>query len=248
MKRPFDRTDWPCIKRRHLNFGLEEQDREWAFFESLFAYEQLRWLYALHGLGQWLDYDIVRLILVDFMYVSCLERQCNRIIMPLTERTYVDEETPVLFAEMRTLVRRFQGDKIEAERKALLDKGTPLERIRIICANDNPRDGLGAMYEWRDDYLDAIDPCDGWLVLPLPHVMVCVDCEDTETVALYVGFYGGETYHEVYEGDDAYIDDDSLEVYDASLDDKSPEIYCNDGEPPGGYELYEDVDEEFFPM
>lgn len=213
MKRPRDRNDWPCIKRRHLNFGLEEQDREWAFFESLFTYEQLRWLYALRALGEWLDYDIVRLILVDFMYVSCLERQHNRIIMPLTERAYISDEAPVLFAEIRTLVRRVQHDKIEAERKALLDKGTPHERISIICANDNPRDGNGIIHDWHDNYLDIVDFGDGWIVLPLSLVMVCVDRDDRETVRLYIDDDDDDD-HCIYNSDG-----DVLEVYCGLIDD-----------------------------
>lgn len=162
---------------------------EAAFFASLLPYERSRWLYAMCGLWALLEQcDTIRIILIDMMYVSCLERQCNRIVPPLTERIYDTDTHGSALCEAMTRERRnLVNNKVQGERDALIARGVPLERIGLICANDNPRDGLGGLYSYDGgDALKRLDHEDTMLVFPLNFVYVCVDMDDRETIYQYI--------------------------------------------------------------
>lgn len=175
--------DWPFCRT------LQEVKpaQEWAFFRMLWPYEQMRWLYAMHGMTMCgLDNtDVVRFVLTLFMHCSCLERQCNREIAPLTERAY--ERLPpgiLLFDAMRDLLLAYHRGKVGKERASVIP-----ERMNLISANDSPRDGLGACMDYTDErFQEAMDEQydTTWIVLPPTRVYACVDGLDTETIRQYI--------------------------------------------------------------
>jgi hypothetical protein len=184
-----DTRDYGPLKRVKRTELFEACERELAFFRSLWPYEQLRWLYACLALRGALLVDIVRTVLVDWMYLQCVSRTCNRLVPALTERAYKEKEGLPLCLAMRQLGRDMMQRKVDDERAALLKQGVPKWRLFLIHANF-PYDGSGALFDdspdWmaRDDYWDKGD-----IRLPAYLDYSCVDMEDTASIRLRINKY-----------------------------------------------------------
>ncbi len=178
-----DTRDYGPLKRVKRTELFEACERELAFFRSLWPYEQLRWLYACLALRGALPVDIVRTVLVDWMYLQCVSRTCNRLVPALTERAYNEKDGLPLCQAMRQLGRDMMQRKVEDERAALLKQCVPKERLFIINANF-PYDGCGALLDYTTDFLEA-----DWLDsvhLPPNTDYSCVDMEDTASIRLRI--------------------------------------------------------------
>lgn len=168
---------------------LMGRECETAFFASLLPYERARWLYAMKGLWEagLAQADVLSLILVDMMYVSCPGKWGARIVPPLTERVYMKETHGVaLYEAMERERRELIHRKVWHEHDALVAQGVPRERLGLLCANDNPRDGHGAVYDYDCDVLKACDHEDTLVVFPLKFLYVCVDTRDHATICQYL--------------------------------------------------------------
>lgn len=175
------------------NFNITNNDNTYKrnneyykFFESLYYYEKLRFIYSFKGLQKinFIPIEIIRNIIIDFMYVSCKYTQCNRIIKPFTER-YYDSENPNLFQEIKEEFKRVQYERIKYNRDKLLSNGVPYNRLFIIHANDNPIDGGGVIYEYTEDFFDKTDMYEDHITIPF-HIYDCVDICDTESIRFYL--------------------------------------------------------------
>lgn len=180
--------DWSerkVVKRAETYTNCKQ---EWKFFQSLWPYEQSRWLYAMRGLiGHLLHKEVVRLILVDFMHCQCKNKQCNRKIAPLTERGYDIKDGLALFKDMQRLEHAFHVDKVERERQALLAQGVPQEHLFIIHANF-PYDGLGALMDYKPDFRDP-QYFESYINLPVYLDYTCIDIWDTASIHMRLGHF-----------------------------------------------------------
>ncbi len=173
------KKNWDVFKRAKRADLFEACAKEWAFFCALWPYEQLRWLYAFVGLRGAILPEVVRLVLVDWMHLQSLARQCGSSFAPLTERFYMPEHK-ALFAAMRQQVVLFHTNKVERERALLLQQGVPPERLCLVDAN-RPYDGLGSLMAYKLNFIDD-HYWVRYISLPPNTDYTCLDVSDTASI------------------------------------------------------------------
>lgn len=162
---------------------------EYEFFNNLTYYEQKRWLFALIGLSVNIDIDVIRVILIDFMYVSCsVEDDEGEPVPPLTYRYYYKYDGVRLFKEMREILYTQIKNTIEKDVKKLDKLGVKKERRYIIIANANPYDGLGKLIKYTENWFDEeVKPAyKEWIDMPPISFYACVDIMDNATIRTYL--------------------------------------------------------------
>jgi len=203
------------LYQRHKKVKCEAPLAEWTFFHNLLPYEKNRWITAYLALRVDLDRDILRIILTDFMYVSCLH---NSYVTPLEERFYVFREAPRLYAEIFLARNQMWRDKLEEEHSALVKSGVPSERVsRLFYEKSDPWHSHYCTQPYNHDFERPPEEDDDQIiVLPSRVNILCVDRDDKESIQKHVPYPIGEAELDVEEEvyDSPYYDSETGEVYE----------------------------------
>jgi hypothetical protein len=129
---------------------------EWEVYDDMIWYEQIRLIYIFKGLMEGhLVIDLVRRILEEFMSLLCShENKCGHLGGVITERIY-RYQSGRLFSEIYPIYRTMHENKVNYTKYYLhRECGVPMNRIFIIAYNDNPMDGRGQIFPYRENFMD----------------------------------------------------------------------------------------------